>query len=50
MWLMTGGRTYDRRGCLKKEDKYGQGIEKPDGWPPYDRPITFSINTGMFMF
>ena len=29
---MTGGPTYDRRGCLKKEDKYasGQGIEKAD--------------------
>ena len=27
---MTGGRTYDRRGCLKKEDNYGQGFEKPD--------------------
>ena len=47
---MTGGRTYDRRGCLKKVDKYapaqhqagrGQGFEKarqsglkPDEWPP----------------
>ena len=23
---MTGGRTYDRRGCLKKEDKYASDL------------------------
>ena len=23
---MTVGRTYDRRGCLKKEDKYASGL------------------------
>ena len=23
---MTSGRTYDRRGCLKKEDKYASGL------------------------
>ena len=23
---MTGGRTYDRRGCLKKKDKYASGL------------------------
>ena len=34
---MTGGRTCDRRGCLKKKDKYapdaGQGFEKADSPP-----------------
>ena len=55
---MTGGRTYDQRGCLKKEDKYASGLMllrtpdralkkrtvrlKPDEWPPYQCTVLSS--------